>query len=103
MALKPVTQLQHPEPLINRIQSVIVTALNQVLIIPFLDGQIITSVFIPAGVPTAVSHRLQRPVANWFVTKIDANTVIWESPSTDPNNTIVLNSSANVTINVWVS
>lgn len=102
MALKPFTQLQHTDPLINRIQSVINVALTQVLNILFLDGQQLTSVTLTAATPTVVNHKLGRPVSNWWITKLNANAVVWESaPST--STTITLSTSADATVNIWVS
>lgn len=102
MALPPFTQLQHPDSLINRIQNVISNTLAPIISVLFLDGVQLTSITLTAATPTVVSHRLGRPVANWWVTKLNANAVVWESaPSTDT--TITLSTSADATVNIWVS
>lgn len=101
MALAPFNKLQHPDQLINRIQDNVSNAVNPVTSIQFLDGQQLTDITLQAGVPTEVSHRLQKPVSNYWVTKLNANAVIWDQGST--STTITLVASATATINLWVS
>lgn len=102
-SLKPFVALQHPDSLINRIENNIATALGPVTSILFLDGRSISNLSIVSGVPLNVDHGLNRPVSEWWVTSLDANTVIWSSTSPDPNTILVLNSSANANISIWVS
>ena len=103
MTLKSFSQLQNPDGELNRIQSNVAVALNPITAVTFLDGQAIQGITITAGTPFLVTHGLGRPVEQWWVTDINANSVVWRSASTDEATVLTLNASANVTIDIWVS
>lgn len=82
-------------------QPKLAAALNPILGLPILNGNQVNNVTLTANIPKAVNHLLQRMPQGWFITDINANAAVWR---TQPFNTnaITLESSANVTISLWV-
>jgi hypothetical protein len=71
--------------------------------IPIINGFIVTDVAITSGTAKTVDHALERP-PNWIVIKKNANATVWDSQDTNanPKRTLILNSSANVTVDLWI-
>lgn len=69
-----------------------------------INGQLIENISIPTGSVVRVSHGLQRPLKGWIVVKQNANSSIWDSENSNSQKTqfLLLNSSANVTVSLWV-
>ena len=72
--------------------------------IPILDGVLLSDVELSPTAPfitsTEVEHRLGRTPLGWFVTAKDAQAVVWEVSRDDLF--LGLNTSADVTIDLWV-
>ncbi len=75
--------------------------INPILGLPILAGNQINSVSLTANVPKAINHLLQRLPQGWFLVDINANATVWRS-ALWTNTTLTLESSANVTISVYV-
>jgi hypothetical protein len=75
--------------------------INPVLRLPILAGNQINSIALTATTPKAVNHLLQRMPQGWFLVDINANAVIWR-PAAWNDATITLESSANVTVSIYV-
>lgn len=75
--------------------------INPILALPVLAGNQINSIVLTATTPKAINHLLQRMPQGWFVVDKNASAVIWRS-SPWTTTTLTLESSANVTINIWV-
>lgn len=75
--------------------------INPILALPILNGNQIDSIILKANTPLSVNHLLQRMPQGWFVVDNTSGAVIWRSA---PFNslTIVLESSANTTISIWI-
>lgn len=68
---------------------------------PTLDGTLLTGVVLAVG-ENKVEHKLQRPPIGWLVVGKNATCDIWE-PSKDLSRAfLTLQSSAPVTVNLWV-
>lgn len=68
---------------------------------PTLDGTLLTNIQLVAG-ENKVEHKLQRAALGWIVVSKNATCDIWE-PSKDLSKAfITLQSSAPVTISLWV-
>lgn len=76
------------------------SALNPLLAVLLTQGIPLEGVFLPANTPTTLNHSLGRTQIGWFPSDQNANAQIWR---TQPFNdqTITLQSSADVTINLW--
>ena len=70
---------------------------------PIVAGRIIDGIYVQTGTPTVIEHGLRRNPYYIVILK-DANSVIWDSQATNDQsqNTLILNSSANVTISIWI-
>jgi hypothetical protein len=77
------------------------STLNPLLALPIVAGNQISNVVLTANKPLAINHLIQRMPQGWFLTDINANTAVWRT-AVYTNTTITLESSANVTISLWV-
>lgn len=101
--LKQFVELNLQDKEINRIQDNVSAAVNPITQVAFLDGQALEDIALTAAAPVTVNHKLRREVKQLWVTKLEVNAVIWSTPSVDPTNSIVLNTTADATVNVWVA
>jgi hypothetical protein len=74
--------------------------LNPLLGNPIMRGLALNAISLVANVPQTLNHRLSRNQIGWIITDQNAAAEIYR---TQPFNaqTITLESSANVTINIW--
>lgn len=85
----------------------VAVALNPVLTTPLINGNLVTSLTIPASGKLVVAHKLGRPARGFFVTNADANVSQPYAVAADqktPNGGIVLtfDTGAGATVDVWV-
>jgi hypothetical protein len=75
--------------------------INPLLANPSNNSRVITGIVLVANTPQVVNHKLGRKMQGWEIADINANANVWR---TQPFNaqTITLESSANVTINIRV-
>lgn len=93
------SRLNHPDPMINRIQDNISKSYNDIVDIPMLQGVAVKQVVLSTS-GTAVQHKLGRTPVGWFVTDkvVDAN--IWR---TDWDSMFLyLDTDLATTIDLWV-
>mgnify|MGYP007071572762 CR=1 FL=1 len=78
--------------------------IHQVLIQnPLMDGIMIKDQTITSGTPLQIKHRLDRKIIGWVVTEKNADARVWRTnPTVLADQILELNSSANVTINLFV-
>lgn len=75
--------------------------INPVLSLPILAGNQVDNIVLTASKPKAINHLLQKMPQGWFLVDKNANANVWRTaPMTDT--TITLESSANVTISLYV-
>ena len=72
--------------------------------LPILDGQLIESIDLTSASVVSVNHGLGREIRGWFVVKQGASATIWavEANQTLPLRQLVLSTSADVTVSLWV-
>jgi hypothetical protein len=77
--------------------------LNPVLSNELLQGQLLQNQALNNGV-TVINHKLGRPLVGWFIVGINAAATVYDSQATNqtPALTLVLNSNAAATVNLWV-
>ncbi len=75
--------------------------INAVLKLPILAGIQIDSIPLVASTPKVINHLLQRLPQGWFLVDLNANATVWRSAAWT-NTTLTLESSANVTISIYV-
>lgn len=67
-----------------------------------LEGRLLEDVAIVSGTAKIVQHKMGRALRGWIIAGKDADARVWETPSTTPRSSLILNASANVTVNIWV-
>lgn len=77
------------------------STLNPIIALPILNGNMVMNIQLVANKPLVVNHLLQRLPQGWFVTDNTANTAIWRTQDFTQL-TIVLESSVNTTISIWI-
>lgn len=87
----------------TQMQTVWAGVLNPILANPLLNGRIVKDVALVNG-DTTFNHLLGRKLQGWFITRISAAATIYDKQSTNatPQLTLVLNSSASATVDVYV-
>jgi len=97
--------IQSDDRVVNLVQDRLIKSLNPVLNNPILDGVLLESVSLVTGSDNVVNHTLGRPLVGWFVTRLRASATIYDKQDANtgtPNLTLVLVSSANVTVDLYV-
>lgn len=70
---------------------------------PILDGITIENISLSSSGANTINHKLGRKIKGWIITKIQANANVWESSTQPlPSSTLVLETSANCTISLYV-
>lgn len=86
---------------LNSVQENVEEVVAPLLKNPLLDGQILSNISLTTG-SNSVSHKLGRKLQGWLIVDKDANSNIYRETSPTPTLTLVLNSSANVTVSLYV-
>lgn len=95
---------------VNQLQSNILSTLNQITANPLTSGVLVQSiVLVAASNPNQISHTLGRTLIGWIITRRTANSIQWDSQNSNtiangyagPENTLLLNTSANVTVDIF--
>lgn len=98
--MQPFDRVQTQDGTLNRIQDRIKIVLRAIISKPILDGQIIDSITLPAGVATNVAHKLGRKPKGWIPVQ-GVSTTITENSKDDK----FLNLTAGATVtntSIWV-
>ena len=96
------TELWSPNEDITRLQSHIKTVLSPLLDLPISDGVLVKSIDIETT-DTLVEHKLGREFEGFIITKLNANSVIYESSSDNfiKNRQIILKGSATANVDIY--
>lgn len=76
-------------------------SLNPLLAKPLLNGVLLKNIALEMNVPKAINHLLQRLPQGWILVDQDASANVWRAAEFN-NLTLTLESSADVTISLWV-
>lgn len=88
------------DPQLDRVQDAVSNAYDEVASNPLINGTFLQEVQIEAGTPKLLAHKLLRKPFGYLIVKKSANSTIWDSGLTQ--STLTLNSSADVTVNIYV-
>lgn len=103
MAIKLPNQ-QTSDRQLNTYQTALSSALQPITSNPIAACTIITSINLVAGQPTVIPIGLSQPLQGWFVVRLRNNAVVWDiqdgNPS--PSQTLVLNTTADVTVDIAI-
>lgn len=67
-----------------------------------IDGNLIEDVALRASAPRTINHLLGRSYRGWIVVRRNADCVIWESPTSNMKQELILNTIADVTVSLWI-
>ena len=67
-----------------------------------LDGVLLSDIVLTSGSATVIEHTLNREYQGYIITKLNANSVVYESTSTYPTKHLTLNCSANCTVSIYI-
>jgi hypothetical protein len=72
--------------------------------IPILNGALLEDVVVTTGAVQSIPHQLGRTLIGWMVVRQRASAIVWDTQdaNTNPQGTLFLNSSATVTVDLWV-
>jgi hypothetical protein len=102
MSLPAYKKIRSPDRVVTQLQDNVEQAIRPLLGMQIAAGRLIENVEVLTGTPKVIDHRLNRAMRGWFIVDKDADANVWKTVSTIPERTLVLNSSANVTLSLWV-
>lgn len=99
-----IPQVQGGDRNFNQYQSGLQKTLQPILSNPINFGTLLTSIPLLAAGPNTVNTGLNRKLIGWFIVRQRAQSSIWDSQdsNTQPNQSLILNVSADVTCDIWV-
>ncbi len=86
---------------LNNMQENVEEVVAPLLKNPLLDGQVLSNIELTTG-SNSISHKLGRKLQGWLIVDKDDVADVYRETSPTPTLTLVLNSSANVTISLYV-
>ncbi len=88
---------------VNKVQDNINTSLSAVLSKEIVDGILLKEVDLVTGT-NVISHKLNRKIEGWIIVRKRATADIWDSQdsSNTRDRTLTLESSADVTVDLWI-
>lgn len=102
MPLPRFAKVQVDDDALNRVQDRIKQVTDALVANQLLEGRLVT-VTLAAGAFTPVSHGLGRRPTGYLVVRRNANAAIWDQGDTpDSNAFLYLQTSATVTVTLWV-
>lgn len=103
MVIHAITSLQHPDRIINQIQTNILSNLNQMIKDPMTNGVYLQEVALVTG-DNVISHTLGRDLQGWILIRVRSLAVVCDHQDINPNpsKTLILESSANVVVDLFV-
>ena len=89
---------------LNNLQENIEEVIQPLVKNPLLDGLVLTDVVLTTGQDNRVDHKLGRKLLGWTVVGLNANAVIYDNQANNslPNSTLLLRTSANCTVKLYV-
>jgi len=103
MSLKALKTIQPKEYELDVVQRNVKEFAGQLEKNVILDGVLIEDIDLVSASSNTVNHKLGRKIKGWFITRIDANANVWENSTQPlPKSTIVLDTSANCKVSLYV-
>lgn len=89
---------------LNQFQQALRSALQPITSLPTSSSTILTNIALVTGQVNTINTGLGYPLSGWYIIRQRAQAVIWDSQdsNTNPNNTLILNTSANVTVDIII-
>jgi len=90
----------HPE--VAALEANVRDTLEPLLRRELLDGRLIEDAALTTGTGNDLLHKLGRVPKGWIVVKQNAQADVWENANATPAKVLTLQTSANVTVSLWV-
>lgn len=89
---------------LNTYQSALSAALQPITSNAAAAGIILSNVALVTGQTNVVPIGLTQPLVGWSIVRLRANATVWDSQDTNntPSQTLLLNTTANVTVDILV-
>jgi hypothetical protein len=87
---------------LQKLQDALSRVFNSLLSKPLIDGRLLNGIELLSSGSNQVNHGLGQSVRGWIVVSQNADARIWESTSDLPNTTLTLETSNDVTVNLWL-
>ena len=87
---------------LSRVQDLLGDAVDLLGGKEIIDGRQIDDVALATGTANTVTHGLGRNLRGYIVTRRNADCRVWNDTSTSPSKTLLLRTSATVTVSLWV-
>jgi hypothetical protein len=89
---------------LNQVQENIEQTLRSVLQTPILNGVLLTNIDLVTGAVNRVPHKLGRELRGYFIVKKNSAATIYDTQSSlkADENFLLLNTSANTNVNIWI-
>jgi len=102
--MRPFQRLVTEDQELNRVQQNMAEALRPVLTAAVLDGRLVEDVALATGQDNVVNHGLGRAVRGWLVVRQNAQADLWDTQASNavPGRTLLMRTSATVTVTLWV-
>ena len=105
MPLPPFRKLNvQSDALLSRVQDNVDEVLRPITIVPILDGVLLTGIALDSTVTNYVSHNLGRTLIGWVLVRVRDDSTVWDAQDSNGNraNTLALECSADVVVDLWV-
>lgn len=98
-----ITQVQHPDRIVNQIQNNIISNLNQIIRDPKTNGVYLNEVALVTG-DNIINHTLGRDLQGWILVRVRSLATICDHQDINPNpsKTLILEASTNVVVDLFV-
>jgi len=104
MSIQPYKKVRTDTDIVRQVQDAVEIPLKDISSRAILDGQILSDIALSVGVDNIIDHKLQRKLVGWIITRQSANANIWDLQDINkrPSQSLILNTSANVIVTLWV-
>lgn len=101
--MRKIAKVQTSDRILNQLQSNIAYALNPILTNPATQGRILRAVALKSGA-NVVQHGLGAPLTGWIPVRIRGAATLYDTQDSNqtPSSTLLITSSAAVTVDLYV-
>lgn len=89
---------------LNQFQQSLQKQLQPIINTPQAKTIILNSITLKSGSINNINHTLNRPLVGWYLVRLRGQAIVWDSQdsNTTPDQTLALNTSANVVADIAV-
>jgi len=89
---------------LNKLQDNIAEAISPFIKNLLLDGSILSGIELVTGQDNIINHKLGRSLVGWLIIGNDTNAVVYDNQANNslPNSTLLLITTANCTVKLYV-